>query len=194
MNNKININPSSTKWLEKDDRVVADYFCDLGFRSLKQILDMRVFDLMNMQGLNAVRVEEVIICLYKWLNPNTAIDEAMILPMQRKTHRFTKRLSQRCLITLRRNTMFSRMAGYQAFRTGIKATAIFLLGGKQAVSNGIKQDGSMVWMQHRPQMRIRLLFADTGIPRMAIANTNTSALSLEKMRTSRPIMVPELLP
>lgn len=77
MNKKININPSSTKWLEKDDRVVADYFCDLGFRSLKQILDMRVFDLMNMQGLNAVRVEEVIICLYKWLNPNTAIDEAM---------------------------------------------------------------------------------------------------------------------
>lgn len=47
MNNKININPSSTKWLEKDDRIVADYFCDLGFRSLKQILDMRVFDLMN---------------------------------------------------------------------------------------------------------------------------------------------------
>ena len=52
MNNKININPSSTKWLEKDDRVVADYFCDLGFRSLKQFLDMRVFDLMN--ELNAL--------------------------------------------------------------------------------------------------------------------------------------------
>ena len=29
------------------------------------------------------------------------------------------------------------MAGYQAFRTGIKATAIFLLGEKQTVSNGI---------------------------------------------------------
>ena len=56
--------------------------------------------------------------------------------------------------------MFSRMAGYQAFRTGIKATAIFLLGEKQTVSNGIKQDGSMAWMQHRPQMRIRPLFAD----------------------------------
>lgn len=26
MNSKININPSLTKWLEKDDRVVADYF------------------------------------------------------------------------------------------------------------------------------------------------------------------------
>ena len=64
--------------------------------------------------------------------------------------------------------MFSRMAGYQAFRTGIKATAIFLLGEKQTVSNGIKQDGSMAWMQYRPQMRIRPLFADTGILRMAI--------------------------
>lgn len=77
MNNKTNINPSSTKWLIEDDHGVADYFCDLGFRSLKQILDMRVFDLMNMQGLNAIRVEEVITCLYKWLNPNTDIDEAI---------------------------------------------------------------------------------------------------------------------
>lgn len=89
MNKKININPSSTKWLEKDDRVVADYFCDLGFRSLKQILDMRVFDLMNMQGLNAVRVEEVIICLYKWLNPNTAIDEAIYNGMMSQPFRYT---------------------------------------------------------------------------------------------------------
>ena len=75
-----------------------------------------------------------------------------------------------------------------------KTTAIFLLGEKQTVSNGIKQDGSMVWMQHRPQMRIRPLFADTGILRMVIANTNTRGPSLEKMRTSLPIMVPELLP
>ena len=93
MNNKININPSSTKWLEKDDRVVADYFCDLGFRSLKQILDMRVFDLMNMQGLNAVRVEEVIICLYKWLNPNTAIDEATMMPRHHSRRPFGSKSS-----------------------------------------------------------------------------------------------------
>lgn len=90
MNNRININPSSTKWLEKEDRVVADYFCDLGFRSLKQILDMRVFDLMNMQGLNAVRVEEVIICLYKWLNPNTAIDEAIYNGMMSQPFLYTQ--------------------------------------------------------------------------------------------------------
>ena len=96
MNNKININPSSTKWLEKDDRVVADYFCDLGFRSLKQILDMRVFDLMNMQGLNAVRVEEVIICLYKWLNPNTAIDEAIYNGMMSQPFLYSTTLQLYC--------------------------------------------------------------------------------------------------
>lgn len=89
MNNKININPCSTKWLEKDDRAIADYFCDLGFRSLKQILNMRVFDLMNMQGLNAVRVEEVITCLYKWLNPNTAIDEAIYNGMMLQPFHYT---------------------------------------------------------------------------------------------------------
>lgn len=55
-------------------------------------------------------------------------------------------------------------------------------------------NGMDAWMQHRPQMRIRPLFADTGILRMAIANTNTRGPSLEKMRTSLPIMVPELLP
>ena len=49
-----------------------------------------------------------------------------------------------------------------------------------------QQDGSMAWMQYRPQMRIRPLFADTGILRMAIANTNTRGPSLEKMRTSLP--------
>ena len=90
MNNKININPSSTKWLEKDDRVVADYFCDLGFRSLKQILDMRVFDLMNMQGLNAVRVEEVIICLF---NDLASLHPQLALEWSQKTAHYCRKIS-----------------------------------------------------------------------------------------------------
>lgn len=77
MNRKTNINPRSTKWLARDDQIVADYFRDLGIHSLQQVLDMRVFDLMNMQGLNAIRVEEILICMYKWMNRNTDVDEAM---------------------------------------------------------------------------------------------------------------------
>lgn len=79
MNSKASVNPTSIKWLAEDEQIVADYFLGLGFLSLKEILDMRVFDLMNMQGLDAVRVEEIIICLYKWLNPNTDIDEAIYI-------------------------------------------------------------------------------------------------------------------
>ena len=56
MNSKASVNPTSIKWLAEDEQIVADYFLDLGLRSLKEILDMRVFDLMNMQGLDAVRV------------------------------------------------------------------------------------------------------------------------------------------
>ena len=79
MNSKASVNPTSIKWLAEDEQIVADYFLDLGLRSLKEILDMRVFDLMNMQGLDAVRVEEIIICLYKWLNPNMDIDKAIYI-------------------------------------------------------------------------------------------------------------------
>lgn len=79
MNSKASVNPTSIKWLAEDEQIVADYFLGLGFLSLKEILDMRVFDLMNIQGLDAVRVEEIIICLYKWLNPNTDIDEAIYI-------------------------------------------------------------------------------------------------------------------
>lgn len=81
MKNKYNINPKSTEWLSEDDVSVAGYFEELGFRTLRQILNMRVFDLMNMNKINAVRVEEIITCLYKYLNPNTEIDEAMYYGM-----------------------------------------------------------------------------------------------------------------
>ena len=46
MNSKASVNPTSIKWLAGDEQIVADYFLDLGLRSLKEILDMRVFDLM----------------------------------------------------------------------------------------------------------------------------------------------------
>ena len=81
MNNKYNIRPESAAWLTEDDYSIAGYFNGLGFTTLKDVLDMRVFDLMNMNTINAIRVEEIITCLYKFLNPNTAEDEAMYYGM-----------------------------------------------------------------------------------------------------------------
>lgn len=77
MKNIKSIHPASTGWLTVDNICVARYFDGLGFNSLQEVLDMRVFDLMNMNRLDAIRVEEIITCLYQFLNPNTAEDEAM---------------------------------------------------------------------------------------------------------------------
>lgn len=77
MNIKTNINPASRAWLEVDDYPIAGYFDELGFRSLQQVLEMRVYDLMNMNRLNPIRVEEVITCLYRFLNNNPDVDRAM---------------------------------------------------------------------------------------------------------------------
>lgn len=76
MNNKININPSSTKWLEKDDRVVADYFCDLGFRSWSRSL-ICVFSTWWICRAWTLSESRKWSSAYIWLNPNTAIDEAI---------------------------------------------------------------------------------------------------------------------
>lgn len=79
MKDKLNIRPDSFAWLSENDKSIAYYFESLGFDNLKQILDMRVFDLMNMNGLNAIRVDEILRCLYLWLNPNPEIDKAMYI-------------------------------------------------------------------------------------------------------------------
>ena len=77
MKNKYNVNPCSTEWLSDENCYVSGYFNGLGIPTLKDVLGMRVFDLMNMNRLDPIRVEEVLTCLYKYLNPNTDVDEAM---------------------------------------------------------------------------------------------------------------------
>ena len=77
MNNKYRICPESEEWLSRDDAFISGYFDGLGFRTLQDILDMRVFDLMNMRRIDPIRTEEIITALYHFLNPNMEVDEAM---------------------------------------------------------------------------------------------------------------------
>ena len=77
MNNKYRICPESEEWLSRDDAFISGYFDGLGFRTLQDILDMRVFDLMNMRRIDPIRTEEIITALYLFMNPNSEVDEAM---------------------------------------------------------------------------------------------------------------------
>ena len=77
MNIQLNASVVIDDWQAVVNRTVANYFDSLGFEHLDQVLDMRVFDLLNMNLLDTVRVEEIIVCLYRDLNPNITVDEAM---------------------------------------------------------------------------------------------------------------------
>lgn len=107
MKKKHRISSSPVRRFRDENQVIAGCFNDLGFDSLKQILDMRIFDLMNMNTLHAVRVEEIITCLYKNLNPNNAVDEAMYYGFMdqyfdytswRKIHRSLEKITVRELV------------------------------------------------------------------------------------------------
>ena len=77
MNSKLNINPESTQWLSIEDSYVARYFKNLKFKSIKNILSLKIFDLMNINQINPICAEEIITCLYKYLNPNIEVDKAI---------------------------------------------------------------------------------------------------------------------
>lgn len=69
MNNKLEISPISTEWLSEDDIDVSDYMIGLGFQHLSELMPMRVFDLLNLDRIDAIRAEEIVVCLYKYLHP-----------------------------------------------------------------------------------------------------------------------------
>ncbi len=69
MIDKLNVKPTSTKWLDDDHAYVAEYFFGLGFIDLSELLFMRIFDLLNLNRIDAIRAEEIILCLYRYLNP-----------------------------------------------------------------------------------------------------------------------------
>ena len=107
MNVELNASVVIDDWQAVVNRTVANYFDSLGFEHLDQVLDMRVFDLLNMNLLDAVRVEEIIVCLYRSLNPNITVDEAMYCGAMnqrfdytgwRKIHRQLEKITVRDLV------------------------------------------------------------------------------------------------
>ena len=107
MNVELNASVVIDDWQAVVNRTVSNYFDSLGFEHLDQVLDMRVFDLLNMNLLDAVRVEEIIVCLYRSLNPNITEDEAMYCGAMnqhfdytgwRKIHRQLEKITVRDLV------------------------------------------------------------------------------------------------
>lgn len=67
----------SPKWRKIDEYKVANPFVDVGFRQVKDVVDLRVFDLLNISRINNNRAEEMLLCIYHLLQPDSRIDEGI---------------------------------------------------------------------------------------------------------------------
>ena len=53
----------SLKWRMIDEYKVANPFIEVGFRQVKDVVDLRVFDLLNISRINNNRAEEMLLCV-----------------------------------------------------------------------------------------------------------------------------------
>ena len=67
----------SPKWRKVDEYKVANPFVDVGFRQVKDVVDLRVFDLLNISRINNNRAEEMLLSIYHILQPDRRIDEGI---------------------------------------------------------------------------------------------------------------------
>ena len=77
MKNKMKTRLDSREWSQIDEENAGYYFQELGFRSVGEILGLRMFDLMNMDRIDNIRAWEMVRCLYIFLNKNEEADQAM---------------------------------------------------------------------------------------------------------------------
>lgn len=77
MNQITRVKFDSPEWRKVDEYEVASPFIDVGFRRVKDVVDLRVFDLLNISRINNNRAEEMLLCIYHLLQPDRRIDEGI---------------------------------------------------------------------------------------------------------------------
>lgn len=77
MNQITKVKLDSPEWRKVDEYEVASPFIDVGFRRVKDVVDLRVFDLLNISRINNNRAEEMLLCIYHLLQPDRRIDEGI---------------------------------------------------------------------------------------------------------------------
>ena len=74
---KQKISLTSNAWLKEDTHFVTDRFVDIGFVVAEEIMQLRVYDLLNLNRIDAETAKEAILLLYRIYNPNTSVDDGM---------------------------------------------------------------------------------------------------------------------
>lgn len=77
MKKKLSLRFNTPEWRIVDEYEVADALIDVGFRRVKDVVELRVFDLLNISRINNNRAEEMLLCIYHLLQPDRRIDEGI---------------------------------------------------------------------------------------------------------------------
>lgn len=67
----------SPEWKKVDTENSCQCFTELGFKTVGDVMGIRMFDLFNLNRVNNNRAEELLICFYRLLYPNRKIDEGI---------------------------------------------------------------------------------------------------------------------
>ena len=76
-NTNMDINLESREWKKNDRDGAGRQFVFAGFTSTKQILELRIFDMLNILGIDRIRAEMMMFALYRFFKENRIMDEAL---------------------------------------------------------------------------------------------------------------------
>lgn len=77
MNNIMMTRFYSREWQRVDKDSVYEVYLPLGIKKVSDVMQLRVFDLLNLCHINNNRAEEMLLCIYRLLYPNQRIDEGI---------------------------------------------------------------------------------------------------------------------
>ena len=75
MNISINTDLESAEWMEQDDNGACIPFIRAGFRNTEELMGLRVFDMLNILGIDRIKAEEMMYALYRFFNEDRQADE-----------------------------------------------------------------------------------------------------------------------
>lgn len=68
---------NSREWRSIDKDCIYVVFDMLGFKKVADVMQLRVFDLLNLNRINNNRAEEMLLCIYRLLYSNKKLDDGI---------------------------------------------------------------------------------------------------------------------
>ena len=72
-----NVDLKSRRWERCDEDGAARPFTNAGFTNAQEVMDLRVFDMLNICGIDRIMAEEMMYALYRFFNEDKRIDDAL---------------------------------------------------------------------------------------------------------------------